>query len=69
MGLLDLFRRTPPTASVAKERLRIIVAQERSARGLGGRSGAGARRPATAQGSFVLAHAAFYTFVASRRHR
>ena len=33
MGLLALFRRTPPTASVAKERLRIIVAQERSARG------------------------------------
>ena len=33
MGLLALFRRTPPTASVAKERLRIIVAQERSHRG------------------------------------
>jgi cell division topological specificity factor len=33
MGLLALFRRTPPTASIAKERLRIIVAQERSARG------------------------------------
>jgi cell division topological specificity factor len=33
MGLLDLFRRNPPTASVAKERLRIIVAQERSSRG------------------------------------
>jgi cell division topological specificity factor len=33
MGLLALFRRTPPTANVAKERLRIIVAQERSARG------------------------------------
>lgn len=34
MGLLALFRRTPPsTAAVAKERLRIIVAQERSARG------------------------------------
>ena len=33
MGLLALFRRTPPTASVAKERLRIIVAQERGARG------------------------------------
>jgi cell division topological specificity factor len=32
MGLLALFRRTPPSASVAKERLRIIVAQERSAR-------------------------------------
>ena len=33
MGLLALFRRTTPTANVAKERLRIIVAQERSARG------------------------------------
>ncbi|MFO7324994.1 MAG: cell division topological specificity factor MinE [Pseudomonadota bacterium] len=33
MGLLALFRRTPPSASVAKERLRIIVAQERSTRG------------------------------------
>ncbi|MGH8149954.1 MAG: cell division topological specificity factor MinE [Steroidobacteraceae bacterium] len=33
MGLLDLFRRPPPSAQVAKERLRIIVAQERSARG------------------------------------
>src|SRR6201992_3419157 len=33
MGLLALFRRNPPTANVAKERLRIIVAQERSARG------------------------------------
>jgi cell division topological specificity factor len=33
MGLLALFRRTPSTANVAKERLRIIVAQERSARG------------------------------------
>lgn len=33
MDLLALFRRTPRTASVAKERLRIIVAQERSARG------------------------------------
>jgi cell division topological specificity factor len=33
MGLLALFRRTPPSASVAKERLRIIVAQERSSRG------------------------------------
>jgi cell division topological specificity factor len=33
MGLLDLFRRNPPSASVAKERLRIIVAQERSNRG------------------------------------
>src|SRR5262245_55342029 len=32
MGLLALFRRNPPSASVAKERLRIIVAQERSAR-------------------------------------
>lgn len=33
MGLLDLFRKPPRTANVAKERLRIIVAQERSARG------------------------------------
>jgi cell division topological specificity factor len=33
VSLLSLFRRTPPSASVAKERLRIIVAQERSARG------------------------------------
>jgi len=33
MGLLDLFRRTPPSAHVAKERLRIIVAQERGNRG------------------------------------
>ena len=33
MGLLDLFRRTPPSAQVARERLRIIVAQERSSRG------------------------------------
>ena len=33
MGLLALFRKTPSTARVAKERLRIIVAQERSARG------------------------------------
>ena len=33
MGLLAFFRRTPPTASLAKERLRIIVAQERSHRG------------------------------------
>lgn len=33
MGLLALFRKTPSSASVAKERLRIIVAQERSARG------------------------------------
>jgi len=33
MGLLALFRRTPPSANVAKERLRIIVAQERSSRG------------------------------------
>jgi cell division topological specificity factor len=32
MGLLAFFRRTPPTASLAKERLRIIVAQERSVR-------------------------------------
>lgn len=33
MGLLAFFRRPQPTANVAKERLRIIVAQERSARG------------------------------------
>ena len=33
MGLLALFRRTPPSANLAKERLRIIVAQERSYRG------------------------------------
>ncbi|HEX7116222.1 MAG TPA: cell division topological specificity factor MinE [Steroidobacter sp.] len=33
MGLLAFFRRQPSTANVAKERLRIIVAQERSARG------------------------------------
>ena len=35
MGLLALFRRTPSSASVAKERLRIIVSQERSRRGGG----------------------------------
>jgi len=33
MGWLALFRRSPSSASVAKERLRIIVAQERSSRG------------------------------------
>jgi len=33
MGLLALFRKQPTSANVAKERLRIIVAQERSARG------------------------------------
>jgi cell division topological specificity factor len=33
MRLLRLFRRTPPSAQVAKERLRIIVAQERGTRG------------------------------------
>ena len=33
MGLLDLFKRQPKSANIAKERLRIIVAQERSARG------------------------------------
>jgi cell division topological specificity factor len=33
MGLLAMFRRNPPSASVAKERLRIIVAQERTTRG------------------------------------
>jgi cell division topological specificity factor len=32
MDLLSLFRRRPPTANLAKERLRIIVAQERSNR-------------------------------------
>lgn len=34
MGILDFLRRKPePTATVARERLRIIVAQERSTRG------------------------------------
>ncbi len=33
MGLLALFRRTPSSANIARERLRIIVQQERSARG------------------------------------
>jgi cell division topological specificity factor len=33
MGLLALFRKQPSSANVAKERLRIIVAQERSTRG------------------------------------
>ena len=33
MGLLALFRSKPSSASIAKERLRIIVAQERSTRG------------------------------------
>jgi cell division topological specificity factor len=33
MGLLALFRKTTSSANVAKERLRIIVAQERSTRG------------------------------------
>src|ERR1700730_7963712 len=33
MGLLSLFRKAPSSANVAKERLRIIVAQERNARG------------------------------------
>lgn len=33
MGLLAFFRRSAPTASLAKERLRIIVAQERTERG------------------------------------
>jgi len=33
VGLLALFRKSPSSASIAKERLRIIVAQERSARG------------------------------------
>ena len=33
MGLLAMFRSKPSSASIAKERLRIIVAQERSTRG------------------------------------
>jgi cell division topological specificity factor len=33
MGLLDFFRKPPTSAGVAKERLRIIVSQERSSRG------------------------------------
>lgn len=34
MGILDFLKRKPePSATVAKERLRIIVAQERSSRG------------------------------------
>ena len=33
MDLLSIFRRRPSSANVAKERLRIIVAQERSTRG------------------------------------
>jgi cell division topological specificity factor len=33
MGLLSLFRSKPNTANIAKERLRIIVAQERGSRG------------------------------------
>ena len=33
MGLLAFFRKAPSSANVAKERLRIIVAQERSTRG------------------------------------
>lgn len=33
MGLLSLFRKTTSSANLAKERLRIIVAQERSVRG------------------------------------
>lgn len=32
MGLLALFRRPQPSANLAKERLRIIVAQERGTR-------------------------------------
>jgi cell division topological specificity factor len=35
MGLLALFRSKPASAQVAKERLRIIVSQERSRRGGG----------------------------------
>jgi cell division topological specificity factor len=33
MGLLALFKRQPKSANIAQERLRIIVAQERTARG------------------------------------
>lgn len=34
MGILDMFRsKQPPSAHLARERLRIIVAQERSTRG------------------------------------
>ena len=33
MDLLSIFRRRPPSANIAKERLRIIVAHERSGRG------------------------------------
>jgi cell division topological specificity factor len=33
MGLFDFLRARPKTASIARERLRIIVAQERSQRG------------------------------------
>lgn len=33
MDLLSIFKRRPSSANVAKERLRIIVAQERSTRG------------------------------------
>jgi cell division topological specificity factor len=33
MGLLDFFRTTSPSANLAKERLRIIVQQERGSRG------------------------------------
>jgi cell division topological specificity factor len=33
MGLLALFKRQPKSANIAKERLRIIVAQERTQRG------------------------------------
>lgn len=33
MGLFDLFKAKKNTASVAKERLRILVAQERTTRG------------------------------------
>ena len=33
MGLLAMFRSKPATANIAKERLRIIVAQERGGRG------------------------------------
>lgn len=36
MGLFDFLLAKKPTASVAKERLRIIVAHERAGRGVGG---------------------------------
>jgi cell division topological specificity factor len=35
MGFLDYFKRSPRTASIAKDRLQIIVARERAADGIG----------------------------------